>query len=190
MKSCPFDKVENVGNRLVHRIINQNNGWYAFVPQDAEIFGHVIVTVEKPCLREIISNDKEITEVLRRMSKGIKLMADVLSQIENVQRIYIAMLGESEKVHMHYHLFPRYNFVSDFEIDKWAKTHQLKKGSIGWRSFYSRPTAGFHSFDGFQYLGEIERSYNEAFRRIRAKPSDEVLEEMAERIKELMNTPP
>lgn len=187
MKSCDFDKVEEkIGKRLVYRVTDQGNAWYAFVPQEPEIFGHVIVTVEKPCIREIISNDKEITKVLQRMSIGIKSMADVLSRIENVQRIYIAMLGESEKVHMHYHLFPRYDFVSEFEIDKWAKRNRLKKGPIEWQRFYSRPTAGFQSFSGFQYLGEIEKSFNEAARRISEKPSDELLEEMAATIKTLI----
>ncbi len=183
MNSCPFDKVDE---KFKKRVIDQNNAWYAFVPLDPEIFGHVIVTVEKPCIREIVSDDKEIAEVLQRMSKGIKLMADALYRIENVQRIYIAMLGETETVHIHYHLFPRYDFVSEFEIDKWAERNRLKKGSIEWQRFYSRPTAGFQSVSGFQYLGEIEKSYNEAAKRIGEKPSNEVLEEMAGRLKKLI----
>ena len=75
------------------------------------------------------------------------------------------MLGETETVHILYHVFPRYGFVSEFEIDKWAEKNRLKKGSSDWQRFYSRPTAGFQSFSGFNYLGEIEKSYNEATRR-------------------------
>lgn len=187
MKSCPFDEVEKeIGNRLVHRVTDQNNGWYAFVPLEPEIFGHVIVTVEKPCIREIITDTNEIVPVLQRMSKGVEFMAKVLSCIENVQRVYIAMLGESEDVHMHYHLFPRYNFVGEFEINTWAERNRLKEGSIEWQRFYSRPTAGFQLSSGFQYLGEIEKSYNEATKRIGNKPSNEVLEEIKRRLKGLI----
>lgn len=36
---CCFDNIKKEG-----RVITNNKDWYAFVPQDPEIFGHVIVT--------------------------------------------------------------------------------------------------------------------------------------------------
>ena len=187
MENCPFDNAkENIGDRVIHRAGRNNNDWYAFVPDKPEIFGHVIVTVENPCIREIITDNSEIVPVLQQMSEGIEFMAKVLSRIKNVQRVYIAMLGESEDVHMHYHLFPRYGFVGDeCAINSWAKENRLKKGSNEWQEFYSRPTTGFQSRDGFQYLGEIEKTFNEAARRIGKNPSDELLKEIAEKIKNL-----
>ena len=73
----------------------------------------------------------------------------------------------------------------DSEIYEWAEEHKFDKGSYGWRRFYEVPTLGFKSFDGFQYLGEIEKSYDETKRRIGEKPSSNLIRAMAEKIGKL-----
>jgi len=190
MRQCIFDKSNNIDSDVVRRgdkdIITGNVSWYAFVPDNPEIFGHIIVTVEQPCIREIISESEEvINEALKRMSEGIKVMSDLIKKIDNVQRIYVAMLGETDSVHMHYHIIPRYGFIDEIEINKWAEKNRFDRGIIEWQRFYSHPTLGFQSLDGFQYLGEIERSYNQAKRVIGEKPSSELIKEIVNRIKNL-----
>lgn len=184
MNGCVFDGANNIGDRLVRK----EKEWYSFVPRDLEIYGHAIVTVEKPCIREIGTNDDKIVDALKQMSDGIKHMVNILKEIDNVQRVYVAMLGESNDVHMHYHLIPRYRFKSDVEIDEWTKKNRLRTGNDdcdrAWREFYARPTADFHSFEGFQYFGEIEKSYDKVKRRIGRGPSDALLEEMAKKLQE------
>ena len=180
MSECVFCKPEEIlKKRIIH---TDSDGWYAFVPDEPEIFGHIIVTVKQPHIREIISEDDKTLETLQCMTKGVKYIADILRKIKNVQRVYFAMLGETEDVHMHYHVFPRYGFVRDYEIDDWAKEYHLSKGFIAWQRFYSQPTVGFTSLDGFQYLGEIEKAYTIKKREIGSKPSNSLVEEMVEKI--------
>ena len=176
---CDFDKaIENIGDRIIgDRDVIKERGWYAFVPKDASIFGHVLVTVENPCIREITTNNSQTVCTLEIMATGIKVISDIIKKIDNVQRVYVALLGESP-LHMHYHLLPRYSFIREDEFLYWSNKYRLKKGSVNWQKFYSRPTDGFLHKDGFQYLGEIERTYNEV-KKIYGMPSDELMGEMA-----------
>jgi len=182
MEGCVFDD----SDKLAERVIIKKDGWYAFVPDEPEIFGHIIVTVETPCIREVACSDKRIPDVLKIMSSGIKFIADLLTEVKDVQRVYIAMLGETDSVHMHCHIIPRYGFVNDSEIAEWAKENRLTKGLLDWQRFYSNPTANFKISDGFRYLGEVENSYNIAKKRIGTKPSIELVKQMAGKIKDML----
>jgi len=173
------------------RIIGKGESkeWYAFIPQDPEIYGHCIVTTKNPedhC-EDILDIKGQI--VLNNLVEGVKIVAKMIKGIDpkRIEKVYLAMLGETPKTHMHYHLFPRYRFEHDSEIYKWAEEHKFTNGCYGWRKFYETPTLGFKSFTGFQYLGEIEKLYDETKRRIGDKPSLNLLTEMRDNIKEKGN---
>lgn len=187
---CCFDNIKKEG-----RIIKDKKDWYAFIPLEPEIFGHVIVTyrtdteLNYPCIQNIIClEDEKRDKILNVLNEGILTLVDGLKKIKNVDKVYFAMLGETENTHMHYHLFPRYGFVNDYELDKWANKKdytRLSNGSIEWRKFFARPTCGFKSFTGFQYLGEIEASQERTLKCIGKKPSKKLIEEMVNNIKKI-----
>ena len=114
---CEIDKI-----RAEDRIIIEKNEWYAFVPQDPEIFGHVIVTYRTdtdskyPHIQNISCDNEKRIKILNILDVGVKTIVDGLKNIKNVEMVYFAMLGETIKTHMHYHLFPRYGFVNDSEL--------------------------------------------------------------------------
>ena len=187
---CCFDNINDEG-----RVITSNSNWYAFVPKAPEIFGHTIVTYrtdeksnKHPHIQNIICKDDKRVEILKVLDEGIKTLVDGLKEIENVDKIYFAMLGETERTHMHYHLFPRFGFVNEYELINWVnkdKLYRLTKGNIRWQKFYANPTCGFKSFDGFQYLGEIEKSYSQARKCIGDDPPKGILKEMAKNIRKI-----
>jgi len=166
------------------RVIDEDKDWHAFIPKDPEIYGHCIVTTKKH-YEDILSSDGK--EALDIMSEGLKIVADKIKKIDEkrIHKVYFAMVGETKKTHMHYHLFPRYRFEHDSEIYEWAEEHKFDKGSYGWQKFYEVPTLGFKSFTGFQYLGEIEKSYDETKRRIGKKPSSDLVKVMVKKIRDL-----
>ena len=69
------------------------------------------------------------------------------------------MLGETDPIHMHYHLFPRYGFVNESEINDWSKKYQLNKkylfftGSIFNRRHVLELIKAFSNFaEEYQFL--------------------------------------
>lgn len=182
---CDFCDINNFKDRIIHKC--EKNGdiqWYVFVPQEPQIFGHIILTLNNPHVEDITSGEKQIQEVLSKLSGGISYIADLLGKIDNVKKVYLAMLGETPNIHMHYHMFPRYEFANEEEREYWSKRNTLQVGEIEWRKFYSKPTKGFNSLKGFQYLGDIEKFYNRSKESIGVKPSSQFLTKMTSRINE------
>ncbi|MCJ7570724.1 MAG: hypothetical protein MUO82_02445 [Candidatus Thermoplasmatota archaeon] len=205
---CCYENIKDEGRVIFPEKENKDEEWYAFIPLEPEIFGHIIVTYaseddkspnikksEFPCQNIICKEDNHNVsnikkdkrdEILKVLDKGVITIVDGLKKIKNVDKVYFAMLGETKRTHMHYHLFPRYGFVNEYELNNWANKDDytlLSEGNIRWKKFYANPTSGFKSFDGFQYLGEIENSYQRAEKSIGKPPTEELLEEMAEKIK-------
>jgi len=151
------------------RIIMEGNDWIAFIPLDPEIFGHCIVTT-KHHYEDITEIDGK--EALDKMSMGVKVMADKIKSLDDnrIKKVYFAVLGETERTHMHYHLFPRYEGKEELI--------QLTSEDIKWRNFYNNSTKDFEFSTGFQYLGEIEKNYENMKESIGRGPSLELLKEM------------
>ena len=179
---CSFCNKSNMDGRIVLEC-KGNRRWYAFVPRDPEIFGHVLVTVDKPHVQNIEDTNPHEMEFMNDISKGIVNVSIGLKRIENVEKVYVLMLGESSDVHMHYHLIPRYKFGSMKDRIAWATEYELIEGKDEWRSFYSRPTMGFTSNEGFRYLGEVERLYNEFVIKSFSVPDERLLGEMTKLLK-------
>ncbi len=184
--------------RLVSPVDRKEEEWYAFVPGDPLIFGHILLTVDRkgnnnvPCEREgpdCIHDMWEVPEcILEREIVGVRKCMNGLLEIDNVKRIYLVVAGETDEVHHHFHLLPRYGFKSFEEREKWYEELKLKAGDPKWRNFYRWPTLGMAHKEGFQYLGELERAYgtckdNDYYPD---QPSDVLLEEMARKIKAIM----
>ena len=159
---------------------------YAFVPLDPEIFGHVIVTVESPCIREICEEDGAVVDVLRANSSTLWKVAMAIRRIPNVERVYVATLGE-DNLHIHHHLLPRYFFCTNDEIERWENGNRFQSLDNCWDRFYSKPTEGFHDYRGFRYLGEIERTYELAKKRIMRGPNRTLVSDMARRLSLFLN---
>lgn len=165
------------------RTIEQSTKWRAFIPKDPEIFGHTILTPKDhiPSILEVHSKDKE---VFQELSDALLVCSQKLANVDNVEKIYVVMAGEDPTVHIHYHLFPRFDFLNEDELNLWARNNRISTGELSWRKFYARPTAGYKYFEGFQYVGEIERAYHE-YRETRAGnkgPSPTLQKAMAEMI--------
>lgn len=138
---------------------SQKKYWYAFVPRDPEIFGHVILTTDKGgCIHDL----HEVNEnILQGEIVGIRQIMAKLRRIDNVGRVYVVVAGETPEVHHHFHLFPRYKFESFEQRERFAQKYELEAEDPKWVEFYNWPALEFEHKDGFQYLGEIERKYNE-----------------------------
>jgi len=199
--NCYFCDIEEIRKekRIIKEVktkINGNNEtWFAFIPQDPEIFGHCILTYKKSehlsHIQHVGCNNINRMDILEILNKGIVTIVDGLKKIKNVEMVYFAMLGETIPTHMHYHLFPRYNIYGDEnKLNKWANesNNTLLSGSknesdIQWINFFAKPTCGFSSFKGFQYLGEIEASQERTLKCIGNKPSKKLIKNIAENIK-------
>lgn len=161
-------------------------GWYAFIPDEPEIFGHIIVTVPSPHVQNIENVAPTNYAMIHDMAEGVTLASSHLKKIgEEVKRVYVLMLGESPIVHMHFHLIPRYEFKSNEELSTWSKRINLSRGDTRWNEFYNEPTLNFSISKGFRYTGEVERTYNESKAMIGRKPDYELIIEMANQIKKL-----
>lgn len=170
-----------MGDRIVDE--GKDHEWYAFVPLGPEIFGHLIVTIPgPPCIRDIVMMESAHSKQWRNLNEGVRVCAEKLSKILNVDRVYTAFLGESAEVHVHCHLVPRYGFLNQGEIEAWSKLYGVSEGDTEWRRFYSNPTSGFSSLQGFRYLGEVERTFNE-IKECLGHPSFDILSQIAEKIK-------
>jgi diadenosine tetraphosphate (Ap4A) HIT family hydrolase len=193
--TCPFC---NMKGKMDNVIIKKGELWYAFVPKTPEIFGHIITTYSDKgvhCIRNIWEDygefaairEKNYKNILNSMMEGVRIMSNKMLNIDNVKRYYIAMLGEDSSVHIHFHLFPRYEFLNNDEIAKWAKNNGL--GEEGWKLFYSYPTKNFKFFRGFNYLGEIERKYNDWkwYQMENKDPKPELLKEMKDKLIEMLD---
>jgi len=193
---CNIKKIEEekrIIKKVEMEINNNKETWFAFIPQDPEIFGHCIVTYKKseklPHIQNIGCNNIKRMEILKILNEGIVTIVDGLKKIKNVEMVYFAMLGETIPTHMHYHLFPRYNILDDEDkLNKWADNNTLLSKDDGsnedfqWIKFFAKPTKGFKSFTGFQYLGEIEASQQYVKNSIGRKPSKNLVEDMAKKI--------
>ena len=183
-------------DRMGRRIIAERQRWYAFVPEDPRIFGHIILTVdpeekgEKHCVHDIWNVEDEVLsgEIIaaRDCMRGLK-------EIPFVERVYLVVAGESERVHHHYHLIPRYKRHLDWkkeDVPRWKKKCELKEGDSIWRSFYNDMPRKMHNWRGFQYLGELEHEYND-FRTHSAfeeGPGLDILEDMAGKVETFMGS--
>ncbi len=158
-----------------------------FVPDDPEIFGHLLLTTD---LRHIPHLDNASASDLRMLAPGVVAGAELIRRIDQVTRVYVIVLGEDCSVHLHYHLFPRYDLADSNALLQWGRKWSLRIPEP-WGSFYSRPTAGFEHRKGRCYLGEIERSYNyvkETFAGGK-KPSPEIARAIATRLEKIKPRP-
>jgi hypothetical protein len=193
-KLCPFCDRGKVKEQIIY---DKDELWYALTPLDPHIFGHVLVTYSnggKNCIHDMWKKvdggweaNRKIREIRESMLEGVRFMSDKMMHIDNVERIYFAMLGEDLSVHMHYHLFPRYGFLSSNELEKWSEKYKLSGGEFEWRRFYATPTMNFEYSTGFCYLCEIARKYDDMKKRIGNNPPKELLNEMTEKLKEILN---
>nr|MDO8080343.1 HIT domain-containing protein [Candidatus Freyarchaeota archaeon] len=155
MKTCDFCSRD----KMKKYVVDEDKDWYAFVPQEPEIFGHIILTTDKgSCTHDMQDVDEKI---LQAEILGIRQMMRKLHKIDNVGRVYVVVAGESLGVHHHFHLLPRYEFKSSEDRKKWAQSNEIKAEDPKWVEFYRWSTSDFSHKEGFQYLGEIERKYNE-----------------------------
>ena len=162
---------------------SQKKYWYAFVPRDPEIFGHVILTTDKGrCIHDLCEVDESI---LKAEIMGVRQMMEKLWQTKKVGRVYVVVAGESEEVHHHFHLLPRYEFESFKEREKWAKEYELDAEDPKWVEFFKWPTLNFEHKEGFQYLGEIERKYNQCKNKeyYPNRPSEGLILEMVGKVR-------
>lgn len=107
-----------------------------------------------------------------------------LVKLDGIGRVYVVIAGETQDVHHHFHLFPRYEFRSYEEREKWANEFNLDTDDPKWIEYFRWPTLSFEHKEGFQYLGEIERKYNErkSNEYYPNRPSDQLRLEMAEKL--------
>jgi diadenosine tetraphosphate (Ap4A) HIT family hydrolase len=163
-------------------LVLEGDNWYTIVPNEPEIFGHLILATDREHIQNIEDAD---TAILNGLQEGVLQTARLLRRLKNVKRAYIAVLGESRQVHFHYHFFPRYEFKNRGERAAWSTTY-APGVSEPWKSFYSNPTANFMHKEGFQYLGEVERTYGDAKKRNKNNPPDFlVVRELARRLQEI-----
>jgi diadenosine tetraphosphate (Ap4A) HIT family hydrolase len=181
--TCDFCKKKNMAGRIV--LGRKSTNWYALVPNDPEVFGHLIVTIPgPPCIRNIVAMEGKYSAEWKNLNEGVRACARKLAEISNVDRVYTTFLGESAKVHVHCHLVPRYGFLNQGDLDRWSARYGVSKGGIEWRRFYSNPTSGFCHLQGFRYLGEAERTYNET-KELYGAPPSETLHEIAKKIHDM-----
>ena len=189
---CDFCDRQKEG--LKDRIVageNKEKIWYTLVPNDPHIFGHILLTIdrntndEKYHVRDFWKiGDKE---VLKEEIYGVVESMVALKRIPCVERIYLVVAGESETLHHHYHLIPRYKVKCNWaskDYGDWTKQCRLENIGLGWGRFYDMPKSFCHS-SGFQYLGELERTYNHFKECVTEKsgPGLSLLREMAEKIR-------
>ena len=159
MKGCSFCHKKRMKKFIVDKDASSEEYWYAFVPRDPEIFGHVILTTDKGgCIQDLYKVDESI---LTAEIVGVRQTMEKLWKMRNVGRVYVVVAGESEEVHHHFHLLPRYEFKNTEEREKWAEEYCLDAEDPKWVEFFKWPTLNFEHKEGFQYLGEIERKYNQ-----------------------------
>lgn len=182
---CVFCQRKKIEDRIIKHY--EEEEFDVFIPKDPQIFGHLLLTrIGPPCLGKLENPEKELHEKINILSEGTMTVAkDFIKRDTKIDKVYIVVMGESESFHFHYHLIPRYGFLNDNEIDKWTEKYGIEKGSIEWRQFYARPTLGFRHFHGYRYLGEMERTFNEAKDRFKGNPPDEILLEMKKNVEEL-----
>jgi len=142
------------------------------------------LTIYKKCIRDISSADDIDQKILNSLMEGVRIISNKLKNIDNVDRVYVVMTGEDPSAHVHFHLFPRYGFLNNNEIAKWAEKNGLSKGEIDWRRFYANPTKNFKYHHDFSYLGEIQQKYDDwKMNKMNGKPpSKELLIEMKEKL--------
>lgn len=181
--------MKKVGERLVR---DKGEEWYAFVPEEPLVFGHILLTVGKrPTDREGVCEEKYRNlwstpkDILQNEIVGVRECMNGLVNIPFVKRVYVVVAGEERSVHHHFHLIPRYEFRSGEERDMWGKEHTLDADDPKWIEFYKSPTMDCKHSEGFQYIGELERVYNECKDNeyYPKTPSKDLLKEMARKIK-------
>ena len=188
---CDFDCRGKMGRRIVA----EGQMWYAFVPMDPRIFGHIILTVDRN--EEGVKYHKQDiwdvkSEVLGEEIVAARDCMRGLGKIPWVERIYLVVAGESKCVHHHYHLMPRYKRHRDWndeDIRQWKEKCRLERGDPMWRCFYNNMPRKMHNWHGFQYLGELEHRYND-FRTRSAfgeGPGLDILEDMADRVETIID---
>lgn len=186
---CDKKKIENIKNRIIHKG-GTDKKWSAFIPDEPEIFGHIIVTYLNPdkhenCIRDITSAEEGDQKILNSLIEGVRIISNKMTNIDNVDRVYVVLAGEDRRSHIHFHLFPRYGFLNNNEIVKWAEKCGISEGEIDWRRFYANPTKDFKFRHDFSYLGEIQQKYDDwKTNKMNGKPpSNELLIEMKDILK-------
>lgn len=194
---CDQKEIEDIQERII-REDARDKKWSAFVPPDPEIFGHIIVTYlncdrHKKCIRDISSVEEENQYILDSIITGVRIISNKRkNHIDNVDRVYVVMAGEDSSAHLHFHLFPKYGFLNDNDLNnkiaKWVEKYGLSKGEIDWRRFYANPTKNFKFRHDFSYLGEIHQKYDDWKRnKMNDKPpSKDLLIEMKDKLEEIV----
>lgn len=63
MKNCEFCHREELKEYIIDEDRSKGEFWYAFIPRDIEIFGHVILTTDKgDCIHDLHDVDDEILQ--------------------------------------------------------------------------------------------------------------------------------
>jgi len=85
------------------RMIDDSQDYYVIVPKDPLLFGHIMIIFKHHC--ENLMHAKE--EHLQVLNKAVIKWTNVLSKsFEDCRNVFLTCLCDSEKVHLHYHLFP------------------------------------------------------------------------------------
>ncbi len=207
--TCPFCREnEKEIEDLVARIVkNIDGGGYAFVPRTPLIFGHILLTVDKETTKKVAKEGcyhdfwdtpraggkppkKAVPDELLKLEiVGVKKCMEGLRRIPLVKRIYLVVAGEDKNVHHHFHLIPRYKPIWNEKDEKeWRSECELVEGCSEWKRFYRLPWDLCH-WGGFQYLGELEKRFND-FRNYVMKGENPklLLKEMAKKVKACMES--
>jgi diadenosine tetraphosphate (Ap4A) HIT family hydrolase len=84
-KKCPF--CYKPERRKEGKILDEGDLWYALIPKDPEIFGHIIVTYSdegKHCIRNIWEvNSEDEKRILNSMIEGVRTVSEKMINIGN-----------------------------------------------------------------------------------------------------------
>ncbi|EGO65850.1 HIT family protein [Acetonema longum] len=79
---------------------------------DVNIPGYLIISP----IRHVTQYQELVDAELMAMTKGMKNTVSILYRLPDVEKVYILSLGE-ETSHLHFHIFPRYRWLTDTSND-------------------------------------------------------------------------
>lgn len=103
---CDEEDVKFIDKKCVrkNRIIDESDKYYVIVPQDPLLYCHIMILL-KGKHRENLT-DAKIND-LNALNKAVSKWTDILKKsVKDCRNVFLTCLCDSEKVHLHYHLFP------------------------------------------------------------------------------------
>lgn len=85
------------------RMVDDSRNYYVIVPKDPLLFGHIMIVLKYHRKNLMYADEMH----LQMLNEGVSKWTNILkNSFKDCRNIFLTCLCDSDRVHLHYHLFP------------------------------------------------------------------------------------